>query len=230
MTAAVLWDMDGTLVDTEPAWFAAEYALAARAGGHWDDDLARSLIGRDLLTSAGILREHLGLAEPAEDIVEELLDHVVASVAEAAPWRPGAEALLRGLRTAGTPVALVTMSYRRLVDRVLEALDVEFDAIVTGDVVEHGKPHPEPYLRAAAALGVDPADCLAIEDSETGSRSAEAAGCVVLSVPAHAPVRPGERRVLRTTLTGLDPAALRSLHGQVRRAARDATPSGSTAS
>lgn len=206
---AVLWDMDGTLVETEPYWIAAEYALAERYGGTWSDEHALELVGSDLLDSGRYIREHMGIGlEPAQ-IVEELLDGVIAQVRQAVPWRPGAVELLTSLGEAGVPCALVTMSYRSFVAPVLEALPAgAFTAIVTGDAVSHGKPHPEPYLKAARNLGLDPADCLAIEDSNTGARSAEAAGCTVLVVPNHVPVLPGERRVFADSLVDVTPATL----------------------
>jgi HAD superfamily hydrolase (TIGR01509 family) len=146
--------------------------------------------------------------EPA-DIVEQLLDMVIEQIRVAVPWRPGAVDLLEDLHAAGVPCALVTMSYRRFVDPILEALpEGLFTAVVTGDAVERGKPYPDPYLKAARLLGVDPADCLAIEDSNTGARSAESAGCVVLCVPNHVPVLEGERRVFADTLVGLSAANL----------------------
>jgi len=107
------------------------------------------------------------------------------------------------------PCALVTMSYRRFVDPILDGLpDGLFTTVVTGDAVERGKPYPDPYLKAARLLGVDPADCLAIEDSNTGARSAESAGCAVLCVPNHVPVLDGERRVFADSLVGLSAANL----------------------
>ncbi len=137
-------------------------------------------------------------------IVEELLDHVIASVERSVPWRPGAVELLADLQEHGVPCALVTMSYRRFVAPILAALpEGTFAEVVTGDAVLRGKPHPEPYLKASRALGVDPADCLAIEDSNTGARSAEAAGCTVLVVPNHVPVLPGDRRVFAESLRDL---------------------------
>ncbi len=130
----------------------------------------------------------------------------------AVPWRPGARELLAALREAGVPTALVTMSYRRFVEPVLEQLPAgSFDAVVTGDEVERGKPHPDPYLRAAALLGVPPADCVALEDSPTGAASAEAAGCRVLVVPHHVPVPAGERRAFAPTLSDLGVADLVAL-------------------
>jgi HAD superfamily hydrolase (TIGR01509 family) len=206
---AVLWDMDGTLVDTEPYWIEVEYDLARRHGGSWSDQHAMALVGNDLLESGRYIREHMGIdVEPAQ-IVEELLDGVVARVARQVPWCPGAVELLAGLKELGVPCALVTMSYRRFVAPILAALpDDTFTEVVTGDAVSRGKPHPEPYLTAARMLGVDPADCLAVEDSNTGARSAEAAGCRVVVVPNHVPVLPGERRVFRDSLSGLSADAL----------------------
>lgn len=209
LPAAVLWDMDGTLVDTEPYWMEAEHALVEKHGGTWGHDDALNVVGFDLLDAARYIREHGGITlEPAE-IVEELLDHVVRRVQERVPWRPGAVELLAGLRSQGVPCALVTMSYLRFVQPVLDALPKgTFEVVVTGDAVTQGKPHPEPYSKAARILGVDPSRCLAVEDSNTGARSAESAGCTVLVVPNHVPVLEGERRVLVESLEGLSPGDL----------------------
>jgi HAD superfamily hydrolase (TIGR01509 family) len=207
--AAVLWDMDGTLVDTEPDWIAAEYELVEEYGGTWSDEHALNLVGNDLLESGRYISEHSGIPlEPAE-IVEQLLDRVVVRMTASVPWRPGARELLSELRAAGVRCGLVTMSYERFVVPILDELPEDtFEVVVTGDRVSPGKPHPEPYLKAAAALGVDPAQTLAIEDSNTGARSAESAGCTVLVVENHVPVLPGERRVLVHTLEGMTMADL----------------------
>ena len=210
--AAVLWDMDGTLVDTEPYWIESEFALAAKYDGTWSSEHALNLVGNDLIASGRYIREHMGIDLQPSEIVEELLDSVVAHVEQEVPWRPGALELLSGLNTAGLPCALVTMSYRRFVAPVLAALPPgSFAAVVTGDAVSLGKPHPEPYLKAARDLGVSPLDCLAIEDSNTGARSAEAAGCTVLVVPNHVPVLPGARRIFRDSLAGVSAATLPTL-------------------
>ncbi|TIC86674.1 HAD family phosphatase [Nocardioides sp. GY 10127] len=196
--------MDGTLVDTEPYWIATEFALAEKYGSTWSHEQALDLVGNDLLVSGARIKEQMGLELSPAEVVEELLDGVVARVLEEVPWRPGARELLEDLVAAGVPCALVTMSYQRFVDPILTHLAAgTFSAVVTGDQVTHGKPHPEPYLTAAARLGVDPQQCLAVEDSGTGTRSAVAAGCTVLVVENHVPVEPGERRVLLPTLEGL---------------------------
>jgi HAD superfamily hydrolase (TIGR01509 family) len=217
--AAVLWDMDGTLVDTEPYWIDVEYALVEEHGGSWSREHALNLVGNDLLVSGAYIREHGGVdLEPAE-IVDRLLDGVIARIQERVPWRPGAVELLADLRAAGVPCALVTMSYERFVAPVLAALPPgTFGAVVTGDGVTVGKPHPEPYLTAAGLLGVDPRACLAIEDSNTGAKSAVAAGCTVLVVPNHVPVLEGERRVFVETLAGFGIDDLRAVCASARLA------------
>jgi HAD superfamily hydrolase (TIGR01509 family) len=220
LPAAVLWDMDGTLVDTEPAWFAAEHALVAEHGGTWSDEHARAIVGSALLTGAAYIREHGGVDLPPARIVEQLLDRVVAAVHRGLVWRPGARELLLALRAEGVPCALVTMSYARLTDAVVATLPPgTFDAVVSGDQVRHGKPHPEPYLTAAAGLGVPVGDCVAVEDSLTGVRSAEAAGAAVVAVPHVVPVPAGPGRVVVPSLEGVTPGELAALAGEVRRLA-----------
>ena len=212
LPAAVLWDMDGTLADTEPAWIAAEHRLVAAHGGRWSDEHSLALVGSDLMTAASYIRLHGGVPLEPEQIVHTLLDDVVGQVARGIPWQPGAVELLCSLRDAGVPCALVTMSWTRLVGAVVDALPGgAFGCVVAGDAVGRGKPHPEPYLRAAAALDVDPRACVAIEDSPTGAASAEAAGCHVLAVPHAVDVPPGPGRTVVPSLAGLDPGALGAL-------------------
>jgi len=205
---AVLWDMDGTIVDTEPYWIAAEYDIVESHGGTWSDDHARALVGSDLLDSGRYMRLHGGVDREPHEIVEMLLDRVVEGIRREVPWRPGARELLADLRAVPVPTALVTMSWRRFAREVVEALPAgSFDAVVVGDDVEQGKPHPEPYLLAARRLGVDPAECLAIEDSPTGVASALAAGCTVVAVPhvvdVPASTDPDVRLRVLPTLAGL---------------------------
>jgi HAD superfamily hydrolase (TIGR01509 family) len=210
--AAVLWDMDGTLVDTEPYWIEVEYELAEQYGGTWSHEHALQLVGSDLLASGQYIRQHMGIDLTAEEIVERLLDGVVARVTDRVPWCPGARDLLLALGQADVPMALVTMSYARFVAPILEHLPPgTFDVIVTGDQVAQGKPHPEAYLTAAAALGVAPTECVAVEDSTTGTTSAVSAGCQVLVVPNHVTVAPGPGRHFRDSLLGLTVADLAAL-------------------
>lgn len=202
--AAVLWDLDGTLVDSEPYWIAAEYALVAEFGGQWSDAHAHALVGNELLVSAEYIRRHGGVDLSPERIVDRLLDQVVARVREHLPWRPGAQRLLEELVAAGIPCALVTMSYRRLAEAVMEGLPPgTFATLVTGDEVSQGKPHPEPYLTAAARLGMPPTACTAIEDSPTGLASAEAAGVPVLAVEHLVPIPPGPGRRVVASLASV---------------------------
>lgn len=204
LPAAVLWDMDGTLCDTEPYWIETEFALAERFGAPWSEADALELVGNDLLESGRYIQRRMGLEMSPEEIVEFLLDGVIERIERAIPWRPGARELLESLQAAGVRCALVTMSWQRFVAPILRHLPPEtFHVVVTGDQVSEGKPHPEPYETAAAALGVATADCVAIEDSNTGAKSAEAAGCTVLVVENHVPVLEGPRRVFRDTLEGL---------------------------
>ena len=210
--AALLWDLDGTLVDTEPSWIAAEYRLVAAFGGSWSDEHARALVGNPLLVSAEYLREHGGVALPAAEIVDLLLAQVIADVRRSVPWRPGVTRLLAESRQRGLPAAMVTMSYRELADTVAGQLPAgTFDAVVTGEEVSRGKPDPEAYLLAASRLGVDPARCLAIEDSPAGVASAEAAGCLVVAVPNQVPIPPAPSRAVVTDLSPLSLSELIAL-------------------
>ena len=143
------------------------------------------------------------------EIVNELLAGVVARVGERVPWRPGARELLAGCVAEGVPCALVTMSWESLASAVVMNLPLgSFAAVITGDVVSHGKPHPEPYLAAARLLGVELGDCIAIEDSPPGVASAVAAGIPTIAVPHHVPVPETVGAVQLSTLVGLEPQDL----------------------
>nr|WP_259461105.1 MULTISPECIES: HAD family phosphatase [unclassified Microbacterium] len=181
---AVLWDMDGTLVDTEPYWMAAETALVESYGGSWSHEDALQLVGNGLIDSAIIL-QNAGVAMDPEAIVAHLTDVVQEFLrTRGVPFRPGARELLAELRDAGIPTGLVTMSLRRMALNVVDLIDFEaFDIVVAGDDVSNPKPHPEPYLQAAALLDVDIADVVVIEDSPTGLRAGLASGAVTVGVP-----------------------------------------------
>ena len=190
--------MDGTLVDTEPYWIDCEFELVEAHGGTWSHEHAHAIVGGDLHASGRYIRDHGGVDLPIDEIVNQLLDGVIARVRQAVPWRPGARDLLAQLRVEGIPCALVTMSWRRLADAVIAQLPRgSFAATIVGDEVGRGKPHPEPYRAAARALSLSPKDCVALEDSPTGVRSASAAGCRVIAIPhiVEVPPQRGLRRV-----------------------------------
>lgn len=209
LPAAVLWDMDGTLVDTEPYWIAEERQLVERHGGVWTDEHAHQLVGNDLLVSAAYILAHSPIELTAVEIVHELLAGVVARVGEHVPWRPGAPELLASLVAAGVPCALVTMSWESLATAVVKQLPAgTFAAVVTGDIVSHGKPHPEPYLAAARLLGAQTGACIAIEDSPPGVASAVAAGIPTIAVPHQVPVPQTAGAVQIPTLVSLEPGDL----------------------
>lgn len=189
LPAAVLWDMDGTLIDTEPYWMAEEHELIARAGGTWSHEDAVELVGNSLLRSAEIILARTPVTGTPEEVVDILLSGVVTRTRADLPWRPGARELLAECVELGVPSALVTMSWAPLADVLLEGLPAgTFTTVVTGDQVVHGKPAPDPYLLAAERLGVAPADCIALEDSPTGVRSATAAGVPTIGIPHVVPV------------------------------------------
>jgi len=209
---AVLWDLDGTLVDSEPAWLAAESRLVESFGGNWSTAHAQAIVGYSLMDSAAYLRKHGGVELPLPEIVDRLLVQVEAAVAREIVWRPGVRRLLAELRSAGVPCAMVTMSYESLANSVAAKLPAgTFDTLVTGDQVSRGKPDPEPYLTAARRLGVQPARCVAIEDSPTGLASAEAAGCVVVAVQNQVPLAAAPGRTVLGDLATVTLADLMSL-------------------
>lgn len=214
LPAAVLWDFDGTMVDTEPIWIGNEYALTAELGGQWTEDLALANVGNSLLKTARAIRTAAGREDLTDEQVRALLlERVTAEVqvAELA-WRPGARELLTELSAAGVPCALVSASFREMLQTILERFGFNpFQVVVSGDDVTHGKPHPAPYLTACARLGVAPEDCLVIEDSVTGAASGNAAGCVVAVVPHVVTPPPAERRILLDTLAGVGLADLQEL-------------------
>jgi len=172
--------MDGTLVNTEPLWMAAETELVESWGGTWTHEDGLTLVGNPMKVSGAILQER-GVGLSVDEIVDFLNGRVAAAVAERTPWQPGGRELLAALAEAGVPQALVTSSYRELAAPFARVAGV-FAAVVAGDEVERPKPDPQPYLLAAERLGVDIADCVVVEDSPAGIASGVASGARVLAV------------------------------------------------
>jgi HAD superfamily hydrolase (TIGR01509 family) len=211
LPAAVFFDMDGLLLDTESVWFAVETQILAQLGASWlPDDHAR-LVGSALPLAAEFIADRAGASVTGPQIAQLLLERMREPL-RTATVLPGVRELIAELDDAGIPRALVSSSYRVLVDAALEGLaPLTFDAVIVGDEVSHHKPHPEPYLRAASILGLDPVDCVAFEDSPRGADSASAAGCMVIAVPSVAAITPTARRRVVSSVAEIDLAYLRSL-------------------
>jgi HAD superfamily hydrolase (TIGR01509 family) len=207
---AVLIDMDGLLIDSEPAWFEAEAEVLARLGFHLAPEHYERLVG---LSVEGVMTRLIELSgtgigwRALNDLVEsEMADRLACGVR----MMNGAKELLTALHTAAVPMALVTSSSRQVTKAVLQSVgDDLFACVVTGDDVQHPKPHPEAYLLAAKHLGLRPEDCVALEDSPSGTASGVAAGCRVIAVPYTAPVTASDRVCVVASLLDIDVAYLR---------------------
>lgn len=185
MPEAVLCDMDGTLVDSECIWFEAERAEFGALGIDWTINDQNLMIGWTIVEGCRNVLQHYGLSAHPQELGERIAARVLDTVARGGvEWRPGAYEFLQMLDSMGIPLALVTSSFRDYTQLVARrAPGRGFATLVTGDAVEHGKPHPEPYLRAAQKLGVTPSKCVAFEDSGAGITSAYRAGVVTVAVP-----------------------------------------------
>ncbi len=217
---AVLFDMDGTLVDSEKLWDISLQELCRRLGGDLTPEVRDATVGgsaegvmRIVYTDLGLELDPAHMAQSADwlhDYTAELFDGGL-------PWCEGARELLDSLAEAAVPMALVTNTRRALAERALNSIGRHYFSVsVCGDEVARAKPAPDPYERAATLLGLDPGDCLAIEDSVTGAASAEDAGCPVLVVPndVEVPVTPRRRHV--SSLSALGIPQLRNIHAELR--------------
>ena len=217
---AVLFDMDGTLVETEHHWGEAMQQLAARLGGRMSDAARERTVGTSMRFSMTVLHDDLGVVRTEEQVTQDaqwVEDRTAALMAtEGIDWRPGARELLTAVRAGGLRTALVTTTPRRIATAVLDRIAGElggppFDVTVCGDEAGPRKPDPAPYRKAMADLGVGPAGCLVVEDSAVGVAAGLAAGAAVLGVPSLQPLDPRDGLVLRTTLAGLTLADLETL-------------------
>lgn len=213
---AVLFDMDGTLVDSEKLWDVGMHALYARMGGVLSEESRAATVGASAESVMMHTYRDLGL-EPAPEAVAASIDWLHVYVGElfgrGLPWCTGARELLDALHAVGVPMALVTNTRRNLTEKALDSIGRHyFSVTVCADEVPNGKPAPDPYQRAAQLLGVRPEHCLAIEDSVTGTTSAEAAGCPVLVVPNDIAVPASPRRHRVSSLGEVDVAVLRDIH------------------
>ncbi|MFC4947727.1 HAD family hydrolase [Pseudonocardia sp. GCM10023141] len=218
--AAVLWDMDGTLVDSEKVWTVSLVQAAQWLGGELSPAAREAMVGSNMTRTLVMLFDDLGLPHDPERLAAAerfLTDRTADLFAEGLEWRPGALDALRMVRAAGWPTALVTNTWRSLTERALDGIGREhFDVSVCADEVRSGKPDPDPYLRAAELLGVAASECLAVEDSPTGALAAQRAGASVLVVPCDVEVATAPGLVLRASLVGLRPDDIRSSYVESR--------------
>ena len=214
LPAAVLWDMDGTLVDSEKLWTVSLADTAHWLGGELSQRARDAMVGSNMVRTLTMMFDDLDITPHGvqrEQTERYLSDRTAELFAGGLPWRPGAREALQLVEAAGWPMALVTNTGRALTESALDSIGRGyFTATVCADEVPHGKPDPDPYLRAAELLGLAAGECLAIEDSPNGALAAQRAGAPVLVVPCDVPVPSGPGRVLRVSLTGLTLDDLRS--------------------
>jgi len=206
-SAAVLFDMDGLLIDSEPLWLEAETAVMARLGGEgsdWTKQDQEQLIGGSLERTVRYLLGKATRPAPPHVVGEWLMSDIAERVRrDGVPVQPGARELLASVKAAGLPHALVTSSERGFMEAVLASTGMRFDVLVCADDVTATKPDPEPYLLAAKLVRVHPADCYALEDSPNGVAAAEAAGCQVIAVPSLVPIASAPGRTIVRSLLDL---------------------------
>jgi HAD superfamily hydrolase (TIGR01509 family) len=181
---AVIFDLDGVLLDSEQVWDEAREQLAKERGGRWHENAQRDMMGMSSLEWSRYMHETIGLPEPPEEISREVVERLASLYREHLPVLPGAREAVERLAMRW-PLGLASSSNRELIDLVLELLGVAhlFRATVSSEEVPRGKPAPDVYFETARRLGVDPTHAAAIEDSENGIRAAKAAGMRVLAIP-----------------------------------------------
>jgi len=219
--AGVLFDLDGTLVDSERLWSIAMDRVAEQLGGALSPAGRSATVGQPVPTSVAILLDDLGAAEDVGSTTALLVAITGEIFAEELLWQPGGEELIDATRAAGLRTALVTNSPRSLVDVALGLLgEHRFEVTICGDEVVRGKPDPYPYLRAIELLGLSPQSCLAVEDSPSGVQAAVDAGIPVLVVPSVVEVPEGPGRIFASSLLGATVEELRHIHREFGRSRR----------
>lgn len=217
---AVLWDMDGTLVDTEVLWDKAIFSTMENLGSPLSEEDRAKTVGLSMPDLISALRRFSNLpdTDSARCAIENgIFEKMVSLYRSEMTWQPGARELMVEIHEAGFPQALVTNTQRNLTDVALQTIGADyFEASVCGDEVPHGKPAPDPYEKAARMLGYDPASCFVLEDSRTGIASGVAAGCAVIGVPSDDPLKPGAGYTLWETLDGITLATLREFFESTR--------------
>lgn len=206
LPGALLWDFDGTLVESEDSWFRAYERLCRSWGHELTQAESMTLVGRSLRDCAQALMDFSGRTGLDPDHYAQVAtDYALEDMgAHGVPWRPGALALLEQAADAGVACALVSGTFERVLNRFVDLLwPGAFAVVVGGDSVRHGKPDPEPYLTAVARLGRGVRDCVALEDSVPGTTSAERAGLATIGVPFKQQIGPGPRRVVVESLDAL---------------------------
>jgi beta-phosphoglucomutase-like phosphatase (HAD superfamily) len=184
MIRAVVFDLDGVLIDSEPVWEQVRRALVAERGGHWAPDAQRRLMGMSTPEWARYLSEDLGVGLPPDEVATAVIDRMAARYTGHVPFLDGAVEAVRRF-AARWPLGVASSSPPRLIDTVLRSGGLRscFSVVMSTEQVAHGKPEPDIYLAVTAALGYPPPDCAAVEDSSNGLRSAAAAGLRVVAVP-----------------------------------------------
>lgn len=216
MVEAVLFDMDGTLLDSEKVWDLALTDLAMWLGGELSERARQRMVGSSLARSIAILHADLDIDADPESSGAYLTERTAELFRTDLTWKPGARELLEAVRAAGVPAALVTSTHRRLTEIALDVIGRDYFATsICGDEVGHPKPDAEPYLTAAMRLGVRPRHSVVIEDSPLGIAAAEAAGCVVVAVPSEVTIEPAPTR---TVIDSLLSVTLEQLDALVRAA------------
>ena len=193
MPDAVIFDLDGVLMDSEQLWNSAKEALVREAGGQWREEAPSAMMGMSSTEWSAYLRDELGVPMETDAINREVVRRMLDGYRRELPLLPGASKAVRAL-SARWPLGLASSSNREVIDLVLELADFggAFRVAISSEEVERGKPAPDVYLKAARELSVEPGGCVAIEDSSNGLRAAAAAGMAVIAVPnEHYPPEPG---------------------------------------